>query len=220
MAGRCWILYSSLFLCVSAHYLIFPRVSFLVVWGLGVSSPTFKRLFSSSLLSTIKVASSSYLEVLLFLLAVLILACEFYSPALHMISSAYNLHKQGDNLQPWQTPFFNFVPVHFPCPVLTVASCPAYRFLRRQLRWTGILISLGILQFVVIHPVKGFSIVNVAEVDFFVFGIMLLFLRASLDHTAKNLPATLAIWIWSLGWEDTLEKGMATHFRILAWRIL
>ena len=46
-----------------------------------------------------------------------------------------------------------------------------------------------------IHIVKGFSIVNVAEVDFFVFGIMLLFLRASLDHTVKNLPATLAIWI-------------------------
>ena len=26
-------------------------------------------------------------------------------------------------------------------------------------------------------------------------------------------------WVWSLGWEDPLEKGMATHFSILAWRI-
>ena len=26
-------------------------------------------------------------------------------------------------------------------------------------------------------------------------------------------------WVWSLGWEDTLEEGMATHFSILAWRI-
>ena len=52
----------------------------------------------------------------------------------------------------------------FPCPVLTVASWPAYRFLRRQIRWSGILISLRILQFVVIHTVKGFSIVNEAEV--------------------------------------------------------
>ena len=27
-------------------------------------------------------------------------------------------------------------------------------------------------------------------------------------------------WVWSLGWEDLLEKGMATHSSILAWRIL
>ena len=52
-----------------------------------------------------------------------------------------------------------------PCPVLTVASCPAYRFLRRQVKWSVIPISLRIFQFVVIHTVKGFSVVNEAEVD-------------------------------------------------------
>ena len=35
----------------------------------------------------------------------------------------------------------------------------------------------------------------------------------------KNLPAMREIWVRSLGWEDSLEKGMATHCRILAWRI-
>ena len=35
----------------------------------------------------------------------------------------------------------------------------------------------------------------------------------------KNLPAVQATWVQSLGWEDPLEKGMATHSRILAWRI-
>ena len=35
----------------------------------------------------------------------------------------------------------------------------------------------------------------------------------------KNLPAMQETWIWSLGWEDPLEKGMATHSSILAWRI-
>ena len=35
----------------------------------------------------------------------------------------------------------------------------------------------------------------------------------------KNSPAMQEIWIWSLGWEDPLEKGMATHSSILAWRI-
>ena len=28
------------------------------------------------------------------------------------------------------------------------------------------------------------------------------------------------MWVQSLGWDDPLEKGMATHFSILAWRIL
>ena len=35
----------------------------------------------------------------------------------------------------------------------------------------------------------------------------------------KNLPAMQDTWVWSLGWEDPLEKGMATHSSILAWRI-
>ena len=35
----------------------------------------------------------------------------------------------------------------------------------------------------------------------------------------KNLPAVQEIQVWSLGQEDTLEKGMATHSRNPAWRI-
>ena len=35
----------------------------------------------------------------------------------------------------------------------------------------------------------------------------------------KNLPATQETWVRSLGLEDPLEKGMATHSSILAWRI-
>ena len=35
----------------------------------------------------------------------------------------------------------------------------------------------------------------------------------------KNLPATWETWVQSLGWEDPMEKGMATHSSILAWRI-
>ena len=35
----------------------------------------------------------------------------------------------------------------------------------------------------------------------------------------KNLPAMQETWVWSLGGDDTLEKGMATHSCILAWRI-
>ena len=37
--------------------------------------------------------------------------------------------------------------------------------------------------------------------------------------TAKNLPAKEGVWIQFLGWKDSLEKEMATHFGILAWEI-
>ena len=35
----------------------------------------------------------------------------------------------------------------------------------------------------------------------------------------KNLPTMQKTWVRSLGWEDPLEEGMATHSSILAWRI-
>ena len=59
-----------------------------------------KRLFSFSLLSAIRVESSVYLKLLIFLLAILITACASSSPAFHTMYSAYKLSKQGDNIQP------------------------------------------------------------------------------------------------------------------------
>ena len=35
----------------------------------------------------------------------------------------------------------------------------------------------------------------------------------------KNLPAMWETWVWSSGWEDSLEKELATHSSILAWEI-
>ena len=40
------------------------------------------------------------------------------------------------------------------------------------------------------------------------------------DEMVKNLPAKWETWVWSLGQEDLLEKGMGTHSSILAWEIL
>ena len=40
-----------------------------------------------------------------------------------------------------------------------------------------------------------------------------------MTQMVKNPPATWETWVWSLGWEDPLEKEMATHSSILAWRI-
>ena len=39
-------------------------------------------------------------------------------------------------------------------------------------------------------------------------------------QTVKNLPAMEEAWVRSLGWKDPLEKELATHFSIPAWRIL
>ena len=38
-------------------------------------------------------------------------------------------------------------------------------------------------------------------------------------HVVKNLPVMWETWVQSLGWEDPLEKGIATPSSILAWRI-
>ena len=52
------------------------------------------------------------------------------------------------------------------------------------------------------------------------FCVSVTYYRASLvAQMVKNPPAVWDTWVPSLGWEDPLEKGMATHSSILAWRI-
>ena len=134
-----------------SHEVMGPDAMTLVSWMLSfkltfsLSSFTFiKRLFSSSSLVAIRVVSSAYLKLLIFLPEILILACASSSPAFLMMYSAYKLNKQGDNIQPWCAPFPIWNQSVVPCPVLTAASWPAYRFLKRQVRWSGIPISFRI----------------------------------------------------------------------------
>ena len=63
-------------------------------------------------------------------LQILIPACPSSSPAFLMMYSAYKLNKQGDSIQPWNTPFSIWNQSVVSCPVLTVVSWPAYRFLK------------------------------------------------------------------------------------------
>ena len=76
--SECWVLNQ-----------LFPLSSFIFI----------KRLFSSSF-SAIRVVSSAYLRLLIFLLAILIPACVSSNPAFHMMYPAYKLNKQGDIIQP------------------------------------------------------------------------------------------------------------------------
>ena len=142
------------------HGLSFLNVEFKLTFS--ISSFTFiKRLFCSSSISAIRVMSSAYLRLLIFLPAVLLPARASSNPAFLMMYSENKLNKQGDNRQPWHTPFLIWNQSVVPCPVLTVASWPAYRFLRRQVRWSGVPMSWRIfLQFFVLYTIKGFGLIN------------------------------------------------------------
>ena len=90
------------------HEVMGPDVMIFVFWMLSfkttfsLSSFSFiKRLFSSSSPSAIRVVSSAYLRLLIFLLAILIPACASSSPPFLMMYSAYKLNKQGVIIQPW-----------------------------------------------------------------------------------------------------------------------
>ena len=95
-----------------------------------------KKLFSSSLLSAIRVVSSAYLRLLKFLPPILIPACNSSNLVCLMMCSAYRFNKHSDSGQPCHTPFSVLNQSVVPHRVLTVASWPEYRFLRRQIRWS------------------------------------------------------------------------------------
>ena len=108
---------------LDAMILVFWMLSFKPVFSLS-SFIFIKRLFRSYSLPSIRVVSSAYLRLLIFLLAILIPACASSSLAFLMTYSAYKLNKQGDSMQPWCTPFSMQNQSVVPCPVLTVASWP------------------------------------------------------------------------------------------------
>ena len=80
-----------------AMILVFWMLSFKPSYSLSFFS-FIKRLFSSSLLSAIKIVSSAYLRLLIFLLEILIPACASSSLAFYTMYSSYKLNKQGSNI--------------------------------------------------------------------------------------------------------------------------
>ena len=88
--------------------------------------------------------------------AILIPAWVSSSLAFHMMYSARKVSKQGNNTQTWHTPFPIWNQSVVPCRVLTIASWPAYRFLRRQVRCSGIPISWRIFHSLLWSIVKGY----------------------------------------------------------------
>ena len=119
-----------------AMIFIFWMLSFKPTFSL-CSFTYIKRVFSSSL-SAIRVVSSAYVRLLIFFPGILIPACASSSPGFLMMYFAYKLNKQGGSIQPWHTPFPIWKQSVVPRPALTVVSWPPYRFLKRQVRLSGI----------------------------------------------------------------------------------
>ena len=132
----------------------------------SVSSFTFiKRLFSSSSLSAIRVVSSGYLRLLIFLPEILIPACASFSLAFYMMYSAY---KAGSQLTVFTYSFPNLDPV---CCSMPNSHCCFLTYIQvsqavSKVVWYSHFFK-DFQQFVFIHRVKGFSIVKETEVDVF-----------------------------------------------------
>ena len=105
-------------------------------------------------------------EVLIFLLEILIPTCASSSPAFRIMYSAYKLNKQGDNIQPLYS--FSYLE-----PVCSMSSsnccfliCLQASQEAGQVVWYCHLLK-NFQQFIVIHTVEGFGIVNKGEIDVF-----------------------------------------------------
>ena len=127
-----------------------------------------------------------------------------------MMYSACKLNKQGDNIQPWRTPFPIWKQSVVPCPVLTVASWPAYRFLKAgQVVWYSHLFQ-NCPQLIVMHTVKS----NEAKADFFPLEFSCFFYDPMdvgnlISGSSAFSKTSLKIW-----------KFMVHYCWSLAWRIL
>ena len=155
--------------------------------------------------------SSAYLRLLIFFPAILISACASSSPGFLMMYSANKLKRQGANIQPWHNPFLIW---NQSCSMFSSNCC----FLiciqisqeAGQVVWCSCLFQ-NFPQFIVIHTVKGFGIVNKAKVD------VLLQLSCIFNDPADVGSLISGSFAFSKG---TSGHSRFMHSWSLAWRIL
>ena len=145
-----------------ATILVFWMLSFKPAFSLS-SFTLIKRFFSCSLLAAVRVVSSTYLRLLIFLLAVLTPPWASSSSAFHMMYSAYKLKKQGDDIQLWPT-LSQFGPAR---RSMSGSNCCLLSSIQvsqepGKLVWYSHLFQ-NFPQCAVIHTVKGFGVVKKTE---------------------------------------------------------
>ena len=196
-----------------------PDAMILVFWRLtfkpasSLSSLTFiKRLFSSCSLNAIIVISSAYLRLLIFLLAVLVPACDSSSLAFHMMHSAYKLNMQGGNIQPCTpSPILNQSVV--PCLVLNVASWTTYESLHHN----KAVIHEGASVYTMVHKrIHTAAISRLEQVSscesrkgrllyIFAFSAFLFWLLTTSFTWMKVILATYPTWNFKGNWKELIK---------------
>ena len=141
-----------------AMIFVFWMSSFKLTFSLS-SFTLIKKFFSYSSLSAIRVVSSAYLRLLIFLPAILIPACASFSLAFHMMYSAYKLNKQGDNIQPWCFPFLIWNQLLFCVWFCFFLTCMQISQEAGKVVWYFHLFK-DFPQFTVIPTLKAFTIVD------------------------------------------------------------
>ena len=184
-----------------------PDAMILVFWMLNFK-PAFslcfftfiKRLCSSSSLSAIRVVSSAYLRLLIFLLAIMIPASVSSSPAFLMMYSACKLNKQGDDIQPSCTHFPIWNQSVVPCPVLTVAFDLHTDFQEAGQGFWHSHFFKNFTKFAVIHTVKDFRVINEAGEVFWnsLAFSMIQFILAIVSLV--RVPFQNPVWISGSSW--------------------
>ena len=156
------------FICFLFFFFFFFKV-FSLKPALSFSSFTLiKRVFSSSLPSAIRVLSSAFLRLLMFLPPFWILACNSSSQEFLMMCSAYRLNRKVDSRELSQYSFLNLEPIS-----CSIKGSNCFFLIHIQVsQETGKMvwyshISKSFPQFFMIHTVKGLSEVYETEVDFF-----------------------------------------------------
>ena len=117
--------------------------------------------------SAIRAVLSACLRLPIFLQAVWIPASASSSPAFRMMYCASELNRQGDNIQPWCSPFPNLTQFFIPCLFLTVASWPVCSACWRQVCFSATPRSWRIFHSLLWSTESKalFCVVNEAEVD-------------------------------------------------------
>ena len=184
---------------LDAMILVYWMLSFKPTFSL--SSFTFiKGFFSSSLLSAIRVVSSAYLGLLIFLLAILIPACVSSSPAFLMMYSAY---KQAR----WQytAMMYSFSYLEPICCSMSSSNCCFHTYMV----WDSHLFQ-NFQQFIAIQIVKGFGMVNKEEID--VFLELSCFFDDSLDvdilFSGSSVFSKTSLNIWKFTVHILLKPGL------------
>ena len=119
----------------------------------------------------------------------------------------------------WPTPLPILKQFIVPCPVLTFASWPAYRFLRRQERWSDIPISWGIFHSLLWSTwSKSLGVVNEAELDVFLENPSFFYDPMDVGNLISGSSAfsKSSLYIWNFSTRTVLKPSLKDFERYLA----